>query len=197
MGPPQIDGALEKPFWRDPPHSFLPLRNMANGEKPTRVKTRTTFRWVPRENALVVAVECFEPNMDKLVAKCQDRDSQAIFADDFVEIQLTSNAGISPQVAVNPGSGVYDACAPMNPEDSPLSYTVRDVAVKKYPDRWTVEVRIDAETISGTRPTPSYPWGANVCRQRLAGDAPEHYVLSPGGSSFRDKTCMANLHMRK
>ncbi len=71
------------------------------------------------------------------------------------------------------------------------------MAVKKYPDRWTVEVQIDAKSISGERPIPSFPWGVNICRQRMAGNTPEGYMLSPSGTNFKDMKCMGNLMMRK
>ena len=69
--------------------------------------------------------------------------------------------------------------------------------MKKLADRWTVELRVDAKPISGVRPVPFYPWGVNIGRQRMAGDAPEHYILSPGGSSFKDPKYMANIFVRK
>jgi len=69
--------------------------------------------------------------------------------------------------------------------------------VKKLDDRWTVEVRVDAKTIDVIRPTPFFPWGVNVCRQRMAGNKPEHYMLSPRGTNFKDTKCMANIFVRK
>lgn len=90
-----------------------------------------------------------------------------------------------------------DECITANAADLPEFYTVNDVAVKKYPDCWTVEMKIDAKTISGERPTKTYPWGVNICRQRLAGNTPEFYMLSPSKTKFKDMKSMGNLFLRK
>jgi beta-galactosidase/beta-glucuronidase len=45
--------------------------------------------------------------------------------------------------------------------------------------------------------TPSFPWGVQVSRQRLAGNTPEFYQLSPTGTAFnRNFEMMANLYAR-
>ena len=195
-GRSSIDGDLAKPLWSKQPYSFAQLKDMFTGRTPHHVRTFASFRWVRREGALVVGVKCLEPNMNRLVASCRDRDSLALFVDDFVEVQVTTNNGVSPEIAVNPNGVVYDKCALLTSEDPPMSYTVRDVAVKRLPGAWTVEIKIDAKTVSGARPTKSYPWGVNVCRQRMACNEPEFYMLSPSGSSFKDKACMGNLYVR-
>jgi hypothetical protein len=71
------------------------------------------------------------------------------------------------------------------------------VAVKKLADRWTVEARIDAKPLGGERPTNFLPWGVQINRQRMAGNAPEYYMLSPSGTNFKDMQCMGNLVFRR
>jgi hypothetical protein len=137
------------------------------------------------------------PKMDKLQASCKDRDSMAIFNDDNVEIWLETAQGIRPKIVVNSAGAVLDECVTSKIEDLPSFYTVKDVVVKKYPDRWTVELKIDAKAISGERPTKTFPWGVNICRQRLAGKTPEEYMLSPSGINFKDMKSMGNLFLRK
>jgi len=134
--------------------------------------------------------------MSNLREGCKDRDSSSIYADDNVEIQLETPQGLLPKIVVNPAGVVLDECVTGNVADLPGFYTAKDVAVKKYPDRWTVEVMIDAKAIAGERPTPAYPWGVNVCRQRMAGNTPEHYMLSPSGTNFKDLKYMGNLTIR-
>ena len=92
---------------------------------------------------------------------------------------------------------MYDECLTTNVADLPLWYTVQPVAVKKLADRWTVEVRIDTKPISGERPTEFLPWGVHINRQRMAGNTPEHYMLSPSGTNFKDMQCMGNLVFRR
>ena len=197
---PLIDGDLNKPFWReqDPErHGFHPLRDMRTGEKPEHVETKVSFRWINDNSALIVGIECMEPKMNNLTETSKVEDSSSIFADDMVEIRLETAAGIRPLIGVNSAGVVFDECSTERLEDLPGFYKVGKVAVKKYPDRWTVEIQIDAKPISGERPTTFYPWGVNINRQRMAGNEPEHYMLSPSGTNFREPTCMANIFVRK
>lgn len=112
-------------------------------------------------------------------------------------MHLETPQGIRPKIVVNPAGTVLDECITPNVGDLPEFYTIKDVAVKKYSDRWTVELKIDAKPISGERPTKTFPWGVNICRQRLAGDKPEFYMLSPSGTNFKDMKNMGNLFLRK
>jgi hypothetical protein len=195
--PPVIDGNLDKPFWRARGYTFNPLRDIITGEIPKHVGTSVSFRWLADDSALVVGIECLEPKMDKLRESCKDRDSLSIFADDTVEIRLETAQGIRPFIAVNPAGTVWDECVTDKLEDLPGFYTVKQVAVKKYPDRWTAEVLIDAKPIKGERPTEYFPWGVHINRQRLAGNAPETYMLCPSGTNFKDMKSMGNLVTRK
>jgi hypothetical protein len=197
QGNPPIDGDLDKPFWRARAYSFHPLRDMVTGELPSHVAANVSFRWHDEKQAIRVAIECLEPRMDRLHAGCSDRDSSAIFADDNVEIRLETPQGARPWIVVNPRGAVYDECVTANVADLPSFYKVQPVAVKKYADRWTVELQIDAAPIAGQRPTEYLPWGVNVCRQRMAGNRLEHYMLSPSGTRFNDLRSMSNLIIRR
>jgi hypothetical protein len=197
---PLIDGDLEKPFWleEDPKrYGFYPLKDMLTGETPEHVETKVAFRWLNDNSALIVGIECIEPKMSKLREACEAADSPAIYGDDMVEIRLETASGIRPFIAINSAGVVLDECITERLEDLPNFYRVGKVAVKKYPDRWTAEVQIDAKPISGGRPTKFLPWGVNVSRQRMAGNEPEHYMLSPSGTKFGEPTCMGNIFVRK
>lgn len=195
-----IDGDLDKPFWQamaNSKYSFYQLRDMFTGEYPQHVSTSVSFRWLPDNSALVVGIKCMEPKMEKLRESCNMRDSSSIYSDDTVEVHLETPNGIRPKIVVNPAGTILDECITANAADLPEFYTVNDVTVKKYPDCWTVEMKIDAKTISGERPTKTYPWGVNICRQRLAGNTPEFYMLSPSKTKFKDMKSMGNLFLRK
>jgi hypothetical protein len=197
---PVIDGDLTKSFWRaDDPRgdAFQTLREALTGETPHHVDTRVAFRWVDDNSALIVGIECHEPKMKRLVESCKSPDSPDIFHDDMVEIRLESAGGIRPFIGINSAGVVYDHCITERVEDLPAFYRAGEAAVKKYPDRWTVEIRIDAKPLSGTRPTTYYPWGVNICRQRKAGNTTEHYMLSPSGTDFKEATVMGNIFVRK
>jgi hypothetical protein len=192
-----IDGNLDRPFWRERGHTFNTLRDADTGETPKHVGTSVSFRWLADDSALIVGIECMEPKMGGLRDGCKDRDSMAIFNDDNVEIRLETAQGIRPFIVINPAGAVYDECVTPTVADLPSFYTVKPVVVKKYPGRWTVEVRIDAKPIAGERPTEFFPWGIQINRQRMAGNTPEGYMLSPSGTNFKDMKCMGNLIIRR
>ncbi len=197
---PNMDGDLDKPFWRamaNSKYSFHKLRDMKTGEYPKNVNTSVSFRWLPDNSALIVGIECMEPEMNKLRESCKVRDSSDIYSDDTIEVRLETPQGMRPKIVVNPAGTVLDECLTSNVADLPSFYTVKEVAVKKYPDRWTVEMKIDAKPISGERPTKTFPWGVNICRQRMAGNIPEFYMLSPSKTNFKDMKSMGNLFLRK
>jgi hypothetical protein len=194
---PVIDGDLDKPFWRKLQYTFLPLKDIYTGEVPQHVETLVSFRWMNDNSSLIVGIECKEPKMQKLVESCKDADSLGIYKDDNVEIALETASGIRPLIVINSAGVVLDECITQRLEDLPNFYKVTKVAVKKYADRWTAEVQIDAKPIAGERPTPFLPWGANISRQRMTGTTPEYFMLSPSGTNFKDLKCMANVFVRK
>ncbi len=196
----KIDGDLTKKFWRDRPYSkdtFYKLKGMMNGREPRHVSTSVSFRWLPDNSALVVGIECLEPKMRKIHAACKSRDAVGIYSDDNIEVHLETPQGIRPKIVVNSEGVVLDECINNNLADLKSFYTVKDIAVKKYPDRWTVEMKIDAKPLDGKRPTKAFPWGVNICRQRLTGSRPEYYMLSPSGTNFNDLKSMANLSISR
>ncbi len=195
--PHKIDGDLTKPFWTEPEgRVFTPLNDMFTGETPHHTATKVAFRWLPDDSGLVVGIECIEPKMYRLRDACRERDSYAIFQDDNVEIRLETAKGIRPFIVVNPNGTVLDECITTRTEDLASFYTVRNVAVKKAADRWFVEALIEAKPIEGEVPSKGFPWGVNICRQRMAGNTPEFYMLFPSGTKFKDPKAMGNLVMR-
>ena len=194
---PTIDGDLTKPFWRAEPHTFIPLKTIASRKVPPELLTSVSFRWANDNSALFIAVECMEPNMDQIRDQCKSPDSKEIFSDDTVEVRLETPSGIRPLIVINPAGTILDECVMEDAGYLPSFYKVSESSVKKFADRWTVELRIDAMPISGVRPVPFYPWGVNVCRQRLASKTPELHMLSPSGTSFKDPKFMANIFVRK
>ena len=170
---------------------------MRTGEKPEHLQTKVSFRWLNDNSSLIIGIDCEEPKMDKLREACKSPDSPAIYGDDMVEIRLETGTGIRPFIAINSAGVVFDECITERLEDLPNFYRVSKVTVKKYPHRWTAEVQVDAKPISGGRPTNSLSWGVNICRQRMAGNEPEHYMLSPSGTKFNEPTCMGNIFVGK
>ena len=104
-----------------------------------------------------------------------------------------------PVINVNPEGAISDL-DPTDPNvaNLPEFYSVSDYAVKKYDDKWCIEMRIDYASLGALIPTASAPWGMQISRQRLAGDKPEFYQLSPTGKGFnKGLEMMANITTNK
>lgn len=197
----KVDGDLRKPFWwfrntLDPQYTFYPLRDMITGEVPKHISTSVSFRYTA--GALFIAVDCLEPKMDRLQARCNKRDDSDIWSGDFVEIRLETPNGRQPRIVMNPSGAIHDSDPTMpKTEDLPQFYRVTDCAVRKLANRWTIEIQVDAASLGATMPTQSFPWGIQVSRQRLSGNTPEYYQISPTGTAFnRNFEMMANLYAR-
>ncbi len=193
--PAKVDGDLSKPFWTErltAEHSLL--RDLDTGVFPDINLTYVGFRWLP-DNALLVGITCYERRMGQLKASVPDssRDEEAIYNDDDIELFIETPNGYNAKVVVNPNGAILDYCVTPNMADVASSWRAEAVAVRKLPDRWTVEIKIKG---LGDMPTKSYPWGINVCRSRLTGGDIEGYALSPTGTGrFLAPTKMANLYV--
>lgn len=175
------DADFSKDFWKTVP--FLPLKDMHTGVQPDHITTAVGFR--ASRNALYLAIVCGEPKMENLRASTTERDNSSIWADDFVEIRLETPAGRMPVINVNPAGAIFDRdSTDPNIGNLPEFYSVSDYAVKKYADKWCIEIRIDYPSLEALIPTRSAPWGIQVSHQRLAGDKAEFYQLSPTGKAF-------------
>ena len=104
-----------------------------------------------------------------------------------------------PVMNINPAGAIFDQDATdPNVTNLPAFYSVTDYAVKKYPDKWCIEIRIDYASFGALIPTVSAPWGMQISHQRLAGDKPEFYQLSPTGKAFnKNFEMMANITTNK
>jgi len=191
----KCDGDLSKDFWKNVP--FIPLKDMYTGGKPTEGSTSVGFRATP--SALYIAIECREPKMGDLHAGTKERDNSGILADDFVEIRLETPNGRMPVININPAGAILDQDATdPNVANLPEFYSVTDYAVKTYPDKWCIEIKIDYASFEAYIPTASAPWGMQISHQRLAGDKPEFYQLSPTGQAFnKGFEMMANITTNK
>ena len=196
---PDVNGDLEKPFWkwrsRTPPLRWE-LRDMNTAKYPEHIATYVDFRYWG--DVLYIAIECLEPKMQNLRVVARENDNQSIWAGDMVEISLETTNGRRPVINVDPEGHVFDRDPNMpNAADLPRFYKVKKCAVKKLSDRWCVELAVDFAELGCTRPNPSTPCGVQISRQRMAGNKPEYYMLSPTGSRFNDhEEMMANIFAR-
>ena len=155
--------------------------------KPAAVQTRAAA-FLGRDS-LAFVIECLEPRMDLLAAKCQKDDDAAIFADDCLEMFVSPGGEAKDyyHFATNALGARYDE---KGRGDAAWGgkWTVHPT---KGADRWTVEVSLPFATL-GARPQRGSVWWFNICRQRQPGGL-QLSSWSPTDSDFHDSTRFAAM----
>ncbi|MCX6983969.1 MAG: hypothetical protein NT118_04340, partial [Lentisphaerae bacterium] len=64
--------------------------------------------------------------------------------------------------------------------------------VKKFDDRWTVELMIPMKDFGKISPSEQFPWGIQVARTRFA-EGYEEWALGPGQGAYADVNLWGNL----
>ena len=159
----------------------------ASGQ-PAQVQTRAG---VSRDAAaLHFTVQCQEPRMDHLVAKChQDRDS-SIFQDDCLELFLSTTGAPTGYLhfVTNANGTRWEERG-----RGGVPWTGRwEVEASRAADAWTVQLTIPFATV-GARPERGEVWWLNLCRQRQAGGELQLSAWSPTRDNFHDTTCFGAL----
>ena len=176
----KLDGRLNEPFWQNT--STYPLREVETGRQPF---LPTRFRMVWRRDALYLGIRCQElrgkpPN----IATTEDGNF-GIWEGDTVEILLETQTHAYYQIAVNPGGALIDADRRQGIDTSWSSGA--KAAVHVGAGYWSIELRIPLAKdgtpggIAGRKPSETYPWFINVCRQRARDNGTELSAFSPPG----------------
>jgi len=189
-GPVQLDGVLEDPAWESAPW-FGDFTSASAGDEnagePKRAEVQTRFKVLYDDQALYVAVQCDEPNPDRIVATTTERDG-TIWADDCVEIFFDpENEGrYFHQVMANSRGVLYDCYAAdyglvhsrlWNGAFHAAGHT--DPAAKQ----WSVEVAIPfGAIVLGEKAGGTWRW--NVTRERHAGGGLELTSWAPLKGNF-------------
>ena len=170
-GPVKIDGNLDKypAEWR------VTLRNNRTDEAALTNKTEAIIAMTPDYSALIIGVICYEDKMDKIKVDCKLNDTFNIFYDDVVEVYVNSPERSYFKIVVNPNCVIWDETTDVTIIDRvtlPILWNPGTKAVvKKYDNRWTVEIMIPTKDFGKIRPTEATPWGIQVGRTRFTGDA--------------------------
>ena len=172
------------------PGSAVRLRHK-DGRFP--VMNHTEFKIALSEDSkyLYVIVTAYENNMDRLRANTTRNDDEAVFNDDLIELYLNTPQRSYFKIAVNPAGARWDESTDptiINRDTLPVLWNP-DIKtfVRKYPDRWVVEMKIPTADFHSPPPTRTLPWGIQVGRTRMAGkDGMQWYSLGcgPGGYSI-------------
>lgn len=154
-------------------------------------RTHVSINFQIQSRTLCIAAICFEPDMNSLVAGTKLNDDFGIFNDDVIEIYLDSPQRSYFKIVVNSNGAIWD-------ESQDQSIINRDTQseqwnpgtraiVRKYDDRWEMEVRIPCADLGALGPTKQYPWGLQVGRTRISNLGFNNrgvYSLAPTGGPY-------------
>jgi len=175
------------------------LRDRATGDTPQLNKTDVCVSLSENKKYLYVAAICYENKMDKIRADTKLNDTASIFNDDVLEIYINTPERSYFKIVVNPNGVIWD-------ETTDVSIVERDTlpilwnpgtkaVVKKYDDRWTVELMVPTKDFGSLGPTKQYPWGIQIGRTRFA-EACEAWALAPGTGPYATLNQWGNLWVR-
>ncbi|MGM0601026.1 MAG: DUF4838 domain-containing protein [Candidatus Rifleibacteriota bacterium] len=195
---------------RYPPvgYGWHKLREHRTGKRLNRKELKTVGTFVsinfqPKSRTLCIAAICYEPDMKSLVATATKNDDRSIFHDDVFEIYFDSPERSYFKVVVNTNGAIWDESTDVDIIDRdtlPILWNPGTKAsVKKYDNRWEVEVRIPCDDLGKFGPSKSYPWGLEIGRTRISKlgfDNREAYSLVPTGGPYRVHSKWARMWMR-
>jgi len=192
----QVDGDLG-----EYKYGWTTLRDWTTGESPAKNLTRAVVAMTPDKSALMVGVVCFENRMGELEANCATNDDASIFQDGVVEVYLNTPERSYFKIVVNPNNAVWDESTDVAIIDRDTLPILWDpgvkAAVKKLPDRWTVEILIPTKDFGQLGPTREYPWGIQVGRTRFTAGNKDVWALAPtSGAPYRTMNRWGNLWVR-
>ena len=160
QAPPALDGALADPPWAAvPPRPFFNTRTGAAPDAPTGLRVAYDG------THLYLALAAYEKGQETQRHAVTERDSNAIFETDGIEVFLQPGGTGTPyyQVVANTSGSLWDQYwqAPGQPEpwDSPGTRASGQVQA----DTWTLELAVPFADL-GVQPRPGDAWRFNACR---------------------------------
>jgi hypothetical protein len=197
-GPINIDGLLDEPPWAGAPWSSdFTVASVAGDEEPLSVAAvQTRFKVLVGPDSAYVAVECDEPEIDKVKAETPWRDG-AVWADDCIEVFFDpgNDGRYYHQVMVNARGAIYDSfSADYGLVHSRLWNGAFEAAgsIVREARKWRVEVRIPfGAVVLGGSAGATWLW--NVSRERHAGGDLELTSWAPLRRNFHQPTLFGHM----
>src|SRR6185295_16885915 len=142
-----VDGMLSEPVWdgADVATDFRQA-DPVEGAPPTGV---TRVRVLAGPKALVIGIECDDPDASGIVSFSKQRDAE-LESEDHVRIVLgTFLDGRSGYVfAVNPGGARFDALIEPGGENNSNWDGIWEAATRRTPHGWSVEISIPIDSLA-------------------------------------------------
>jgi hypothetical protein len=196
-----MDGRLDEEDWQ---HLWgAGFGELQTGRAPA---FPTSFRILWADDALYFGIECREPDMKSVDRVARKPDDAGIWQNDCVEILLETQTHSYYQLGISPAGTLVD----MDRKEgfNSLWSSGAKVATHIGENGWSIEVRLPLAAanqealdplngVAGRKPSESYPWYFNVCRQRPRPNGTELSAFSPTGQDhFHDLTRFAKLYIR-
>ncbi|MEN6495930.1 MAG: DUF4838 domain-containing protein [Thermoguttaceae bacterium] len=194
----KLDGRLDDKFWEG--LRVYSLSEVETGRVPA---FPTTFRAGWAGDAIYLGIRCEERDTRRLHATARKEDDTSIWEGDAVELLLETQVHSYYQIAINPAGAVVDA--DRKERIDTLWNSHAEAAVYVGEGFWSLEVRLPAagelaqevdprNGLAGRRPSETYPWHFNLCRQRVRGKDTQRSAFSPTGTpGFHDVMKFAEL----
>jgi hypothetical protein len=182
-----MDGKLDDPFWEG-----LRLYTLVERETGRDPLTTTSFRISWADDAIYIGIRCDDIDTKKLNIQSTENEDPAILNGDCVEILIETQSHSYYQFAVNPAGAIIDLD---RKQDSNSKWASNAQAASYIGDGfWSVEIRIPVlgeqqefidplNGLAGRKPTGTYPWYFNLCRQRVRSNGTEFSSFSPTGEA--------------
>jgi len=174
--PPVIDGRLDDACW----NGTAKLTNFVLYNGPAPAREKTVCRVLRDSRSIYIAFDCLDSEPERITARVTRRDDVSIFADDELEVFISSNRLGVPyyQVAVNPLGTVFDALG----KDPAWNMTLR-VKARRTATGWSAELAIPFANFRFPR-DDSGVWRLNLCRHRANSTNEEYSSWSPVLGAF-------------
>jgi len=197
----KMDGKLDEEAWQGLP--TYGLRELQTGRKPG---SSTSFRGLWADASLYVGIRCEDMDTRNLNIGTTKNDDGNLWNGDCVEILLETQTHSYYQLAISPAGALVD----LDRKDgiNMLWSSGAEVASHVGDGYWSLEVRIPVAAenqeeidpqngVAGRRPSETYPWYFNVCRQRVRDNGTELSAFSPTGKEqFHDSMKFGKLYVR-
>ena len=200
----RMDGKLNDKFWeRLPGSSGGRLRELQTGRKPA---FGTTFKAAWAGDNIYFGIKCMDRDTKSLNIAATRNEDTTIWNGDCVEILLETQTHSYYQLAISPTGALVDLDRKGGLKM--LWSSNAEVAAHVGEGYWSLEVRIPVagelqgnidplNGVAGRKPSKTYPWYINLCRQRVRENGTEHSAFSPTGESgFHHPMKFAKLHMK-
>lgn len=187
----KLDGKLDDKFWER-----LPEYGLSEVETGRPAHHGTSFRVAWADDALYLGIQCLDRDAKNLNITARENGDTNVWNGDNVEILLETQTHSYYQIAISPSGALVDA--DRKEGINTLWSSGTEVAAHIGDDFWSLEVRLPVagdgagqgdplNGVAGRKPTKTYPWYFNVCRQRVRDRGKELTAFSPTGKpNFHD-----------